>query len=880
MRPLKTEYPGVLRRGLGRRPKEVPKMNRDKLTLKANNAIDEGAKLASVNGNQEIAPLHIAHSILSDTENIVPEVIKKTGTDAGKLILEIDREINKLPKVAGAEQYAGKDFKKMLDSAADVAKQFKDDYISTEHLFIAIIDLKGPTSKILTANGITGDTFLKALMDIRGNQKITDPNPEEKMQALKRYGRDLVELARTGKLDPVIGRDEEIRRIMQVLVRRTKNNPVLIGDAGVGKTAVAEGLAVRIVQGDVPELLKEKRIVALEIGSLLAGAKYRGEFEDRLKAVIKEVTDSEGEVILFIDELHTIVGAGAAEGAVDASNMLKPALARGELRAIGATTLNEYKKYIEKDPALERRFQPVFIKEPSVQETISILRGIKEKYEIHHGIKITDAAVIAAATLSNRYITDRFLPDKAIDLMDEASSRLRIEMDSLPQELDELKRQIMQLEIERQALKRENSPDAKEKLKLLVDNLEDLKTRSRSIEAHWEKEKGMINQLRQLKEDIDNLKNRQQEAERKNDYELASQIQYGAIPQKNKEIEMVQNRLAELQKTQKILTEEITEEDIARVVSKWTGIPLNKLMSGERDKLLQMEEILHKRVVGQDEATAAVSRVIRRSKAGLHDPSRPIGSFLFLGPTGVGKTELAKALSEFIFNSEKAMVRIDMSEYMEKHSVAKLIGAPPGYVGYDEGGQLTEAVKRRPYSLILLDEIEKAHPDVFNILLQMLDDGRLTDAKGKTVNFSNTIVIMTSNLGSQIIREKTDYDEIKQEIDELLFKYFKPEFLNRIDEIITFRPLNEQLIKEIARLEVKKLAKLLEPSRTTIEITDAALYRLAELGYNPVLGARPLKRVIQREIQDRLSTLILEGKLPPESVVKIDFRNNQLTFDA
>ncbi len=853
-------------------------MNKDKLTLKANNAIEEGAKLAGTNGNQEIAPLHIAHAILSDPENIVPEIIKKTGVDTGRIILAIDQEINKLPKVAGAEQYAGKDFKKMIDTAADIAKQFKDDYISTEHIFLALFDLKGPTSRILLSNGINRDDFLKVLMEIRGSQKITDPNPEEKMQALKRYGRDLVDLARSGKLDPVIGRDEEIRRIMQVLVRRTKNNPVLIGEAGVGKTAVAEGLAVRIVQGDVPELLKDKRIITLEIGSLLAGAKYRGEFEDRLKAVIKEVIDSEGEVVLFIDELHTIVGAGAAEGAVDASNMLKPALARGELRAIGATTLNEYKKYIEKDPALERRFQPVLIQEPSVQETISILRGIKEKYEIHHGIKITDAALIAAATLSNRYIADRFLPDKAIDLMDEASSRLRIEMDSMPQELDELKRKIMQLEIERQALRKENSADAKEKLKNLVNELEELKFKSNQIEAHWEREKGMINRLRRLKEDIDSLKNRQQDAERKNDYELASQIQYGTIPQRHKEIAMVQEQLAELQKTKKILTEEITEEDIARVVSLWTGVPVEKLVSGERDKLLNMEGILRKRVVGQDEASAAVSRVIRRSKAGLHDPSRPIGSFMFLGPTGVGKTELAKALSEFIFNSEKAMVRIDMSEYMEKHSVAKLIGAPPGYVGYDEGGQLTEAVKRRPYSLILLDEIEKAHSDVFNVLLQMLDDGRLTDAKGKTVNFANTIVIMTSNLGSQIIQEKSDYEEIKREINEMLFKYFKPEFLNRVDEIITFRPLDEGLIQEIARLEVGKLSKLLEASKTSIDITDAALFHLAELGFNPVLGARPLKRVIQREIQDRLSTLILEGKLLPESVVKIDYKDNELNF--
>jgi ATP-dependent Clp protease ATP-binding subunit ClpB len=854
-------------------------MNRDKFTLKANEAIERSVKIAGEHGNQELTLLHLAHGILSEPENIVPQVVKKIGINVPGVVSKLEAEINKLPKVqGGVEQYAGKEYRNILNKSIQVAQQFNDDYVSTEHLMIAIIESGGNEAKLLIASGIDKENFLKVLMELRGGQKVTDQNPEDKMQALKRYGRDLIELARDGKLDPVIGRDDEIRRIMQVLVRRTKNNPVLIGEAGVGKTAVAEGLALRIVQGDVPELLKDKRIITLEIGSLLAGAKYRGEFEERLKAVVKEVVESKGEIILFIDELHTIVGAGAAEGAVDASNMLKPPLARGELRAIGATTLNEYKKHIEKDPALERRFQPVFIKEPSVEETISILRGIKEKYEIHHGIKITDAALISAATLSNRYITDRFLPDKAIDLMDEASARLRIEMTSMPHELDELERKIMQLEIERQALKKENSADAKEKLKLLVNELEQLKIERDRIKFHWEQEKALIEQLRDLKEEIDRLKNQQQEAERKNDYELASQIQYGRIPGANKKIEAIQQELAEVQEEQKILTEEITEEDIAEVVCSWTGIPVNKLLSGERDKLLKMEDILKLRVVGQDEAVSAVSRVIRRSKAGLHAPDRPIGSFMFLGPTGVGKTELAKTLSEFIFNSEKAMVRLDMSEYMEKHSVAKLIGAPPGYVGYEEGGQLTEAVKRRPYSLVLLDEIEKAHPDVFNILLQILDDGRLTDAKGKTINFSNTLIIMTSNLGSEVIQEKNDYNEIKREVEQMLFRYFKPEFLNRIDEIITFKRLTKEIIRDITLIEVSRLEKLLKSTKISLEVSNSALDRLAEMGFDPVLGARPLKRVIQREIQDHLSNMILEGKLLPESTVTIDYKDNRFVF--
>jgi ATP-dependent Clp protease ATP-binding subunit ClpB len=853
-------------------------MNNEQFTLKANQAIQDSVGLARELGNQEIVPLHLMQTILTVPENIVPEAIKKIGIDPAQLGTAAGKELAALTKVQGAEPYLGNAVKKALAQAAAIAGQFRDEYVSTEHLFLAIMDLNESAAKVLKRLGIGRDVFLKALMEIRGNQTISDPSPEEKFQALKRYGRDLVQLAREGKLDPVIGRDEEIRRVMQVLVRRTKNNPLLIGEAGVGKTAIAEGLALRIVQGDVPEMLKDKKVVTLDIGSLLAGAKYRGEFEDRLKAVIKEVTDAAGAIILFIDELHTIVGAGAAEGAVDASNMLKPALARGELRAIGATTLNEYKKYIEKDPALERRFQPVLVKEPTVEETISILRGLKERYEIHHGVKITDAALIAAATLSSRYISDRFLPDKAIDLVDEASSKLRIEMDSQPEELDELERRITRLEIERQALKKEGSADAKGKLKSLLADLDQLKIQRDKIKTHWQKEKELIHKLRDLKEETDRLRLQQQEAERRNDYELASQIQYGRLPEKKKESETVQEQLSVLQKEKKILTEEITEEDIAEIVSKWTGIPVSKLLGGEKQKLLEMESILKKRVIGQDEAVEAVSRILRRSRAGLQDPNRPLGSFIFLGPTGVGKTELAKALSEFMFNSEKAMARIDMSEYMEKHSVSKLIGAPPGYIGYEEGGQLTETVKRKPYCLILLDEIEKAHSDVFNILLQILEDGRLTDAKGKTVNFTNTIIIMTSNLGSEIIQEQGDYQKMKSMLNDMLFKYFKPEFLNRIDEIIFFRPLTPENIKEIAKLQVEHLRELLVAQKISLTISPPALAKLAAAGFHPQLGARPLRRVIQQEIQDKLSVMILDGRLAPGSTVHVDYKKDHFIF--
>jgi len=853
-------------------------MNQEQFTLKADQAIQDSVRLAGEHGNQEIVPLHLLRAILAVPENIVGETLKKIGADEAQLQAALDREIEGLPKVQGAEPYLGGPLKKAIQQGRVIAGQFKDEYTSTEHLVLAIMDLNEAAFRLLKRFGIGRDAFLKALMEIRGNRTITDPSPEEKFQALKRYGRDLVQLARDGKLDPVIGRDEEIRRVMQVLVRRTKNNPVLIGEAGVGKTAIAEGLALRIVQGDVPEMLKDKKVVALDIGGLLAGAKYRGEFEDRLKAVIKEVTDARGQVILFIDELHTIVGAGAAEGAVDASNMLKPALARGELRAIGATTLNEYKKHIEKDPALERRFQPVLVKEPTVEETISILRGLKEKYEIHHGIRITDAALIAAATLSNRYISDRFLPDKAIDLVDESASRLRIEMDSLPEELDELERRITQMEIERQALKKENSPDAKAKLKALLSDLEERKLERDRIRNHWQKEKDLLLKLRDLKAESDKLRLQQQDAERRNDYELASQIQYGRLPENQGQSELVQEQLAALQKEKKILTEEITEEDIAEVVSRWTGIPVSKLLGGERERLLHMEEILKRRVVGQDEAVEAVARVVRRSRAGLQDPQRPLGSFIFLGSTGVGKTELAKALSEFIFNSERSMVRIDMSEYMEKHSVARLIGAPPGYIGYEEGGQLTEKVKRKPYSLILLDEIEKAHNDVFNILLQILEDGRLTDGKGKTVNFTNTIVIMTSNLGSEIIQEERDYDSMKAQLHGMLFKYFKPEFLNRIDEIITFRPLTPENIQRIAELQIGHLQELLASQKIALTVSPAAVARLAKAGFDPQLGARPLRRVIQQEVQDRLSLMILEGRLAPGAAVHVDFKKDRFTF--
>jgi len=853
-------------------------MDREKFTLKANQVIEKSVQLAMENDHQEVTLDHLAYAIITDPENIVFEVVKKSGINREKLSGDLQAGIAKLPKVTGAEQYVGKEFRQVLNQAWKMLKQFQDEYVSVEHLFLAIMDSKTPIAEKIQKNGLTKEVFLRVLMEIRGSQSVTDQNPEAKTQPLKRYARDLVALAREGKLDPVIGRDEEIRRLMQILVRRTKNNPVLIGEAGVGKTAIVEGIALRIVNQDVPEMLKQKKIYNLEIGSLLAGAKYRGEFEDRLKAVIKEVEESDGEIILFIDELHTIVGAGAAQGAVDASNMLKPALARGTLRTIGATTLNEYKKYIEKDPAFERRFQPLFVKEPGVEETISILRGIKDKYELHHGISIKDSAIIAAAEMSHRYITGRFLPDKAIDLLDEAASRLRIELDSLPEELDEIERKITQMEIEKEALRKEGTEECRERLKKIVNQLDALKVRRSKIREHWQQEKNLIKQINQGKQKLEELKFQLEEAKRKNDYARASEIQNGSMPGQRAGIEKLEKELAKLQETKKMLVEEITEEDIAEIISKWTGIPVTKLLKTEKDRFLSMEKILGRRVKHQKEAIDAVSRVIRRAKAGLKKRDQPIGSFLFLGPTGVGKTELSKALSEFLFDSEDAMVRLDMSEYVERHSVAKLIGAPPGYVGYEEGGQLTEPIRRRPYSLILMDEIEKAHGDVYNMLLQILDDGRLTDSRGKTVDFKNTVIVMTSNLGSQIIQKETDDQVIAEGIRDLLFQYFKPEFLNRIDEIITFKRLSREAVREITDLQLENLENTLSEQKISIDFSPEAISKISDLGFDPLLGARPLKRTIQREVEDKISTLVLEGKAGPGDLIKVTLQQDRLVF--
>ena len=847
-------------------------MKWDKFTVMAQDAFQMAQSRAEELGNPELKPEHLLWAFLNQEDNIVNSILGKLGINPSKILEDLGSELDKVPKIeGGGEVYLSSSMRKIMSSAQKEADKLKDEFISTEHLLLAILkEGSCMASRILTENGVTEDMLLKALMALRGSQRITDPQPEAKYQVLERYARDITELARQGKLDPVIGREDEIRRVIQVLSRRTKNNPVLIGEAGVGKTAIVEGLAQRIANGDVPQPLQNKRLVALDIGALIAGAKYRGEFEDRLKAVLKEIKEAEGEIVLFIDELHTIIGAGAAEGAVDASNMMKPPLARGEIRCVGATTLNEYKKHIEKDAALERRFQQVYVGEPSVEETVSILRGLKEKYEVHHGVEIKDSAIVAAATLSNRYIADRYLPDKAVDLIDEAASRIRIEIDSMPEEIDELERRIIQIEIEKQALKKEKDKSAKEKLDTLNKELADLKEKSSALKARWQREKELIDALNRLKEQMDSLKVEEQNAERAGDLEKVAEIRYGKMVEKEKQMKETAGKLAEVQKDEKMLKEEVDEEDVAEVVSKWTGIPVSRMLQGEVEKLVKMESVLAERVKGQEQALRAVSDTIRRARAGIQDASRPLGSFIFLGPTGVGKTELARVLAEFLFDDEKAMVRLDMSEYMEKHTVSRLIGAPPGYVGYEEGGQLTEAIKRRPYSIILLDEIEKAHADVFNILLQILDDGRLTDGKGRTVDFKNTIIIMTSNLGSQVIKEfSQDFEKMEKEVMGIMQSHFKPEFLNRVDEVIIFKALSQDVILEIVDIQIDELKERLGGKKIDVELSPEAKKLLAERGYDPVYGARPLKRTIQKDIQNPLAQKILEGEYKEGDKVKI-----------
>ncbi|MGB2752720.1 MAG: ATP-dependent chaperone ClpB [Pyrinomonadaceae bacterium] len=858
-------------------------MKFDRFTIRGQEAVQEAIGVAEKGQNQQVEPEHLLAAMLEQKEGVVKPILGKIGANAQTVAAEVQSAIAKFPQVSGGQQYFSSRTNTVFQNAQKEAEKMQDEYMSTEHLLMTIADEKeGDAGRILRSNGVTRDDLEKVITDMRGGSKITDPNAEENFKSLEKYAQDLTERARKGKLDPVIGRDDEIRRAIQILSRRTKNNPVLIGEPGVGKTAIVEGLAQRIVSGDVPETLKNKRLVSLDLGAMLAGAKYRGEFEDRLKAVLNEIEKAEGQIILFIDELHTLVGAGASEGAIDASNMLKPALARGTLRAVGATTLAEYQKYIEKDKALERRFQQVYIGEPTVEDTIAILRGLKERYEVHHGVRIKDAAIVAAATLSNRYITDRFLPDKAIDLIDEAASRIRIEIDSLPQEIDVLEREILQLEIERQALTRETDEKSKSRLDDIEKRIADLNEKSSAMKAKWQSEKEEIEKMRTAKGELEQAKLELEQARQAGDLTKAAEIQYGRIPELEKLLETEQAHLAELQQDGVYLKEEVDEEDVAEVVAKWTGVPVTKMLQGEMQKLVEMESGLRKRVIGQDEALEAVANAVRRARAGLQDPNRPVGSFIFLGPTGVGKTETARALAEFLFDDEKAMIRLDMSEYMEKHAVARMIGAPPGYIGYEEGGQLTEAVRRRPYSVVLFDEIEKAHPDVFNVLLQILDDGRLTDSKGRVVDFKNTVLIMTSNLGSREIQAAqanplVDRD-IRKDVLQVLRDHFKPEFLNRIDDIVVFDQLSKDQIGQIIDVQLEKLRKNLEDRGIVLELDDSARDLIVQEGYDPVYGARPLKRAIQTLVQNPLAVSLLKGDIASGSTVRVSAENGEMKF--